>query len=77
MPSPGTVMQFFAPAGAGVRFDSHLYPNYAIPTFYDSLIGKLADEGVIKGRNGIVRVKMRIKPHTRTSGSKKLHHCAR
>ncbi len=45
MPSPGTVMQFFAPAGAGVRFDSHLYPNYAIPTFYDSLIGKLVCHG--------------------------------
>ena len=41
MPSPGTVTQLFVPAGAGVRFDSHLYPNYEIPTYYDSLIGKL------------------------------------
>ena len=45
MPSPGTVTQYFAPAGAGVRFDSHLYPNYEIPTFYDSLIGKLVCHG--------------------------------
>ncbi|WP_434354015.1 acetyl-CoA carboxylase biotin carboxylase subunit [Psychrobacter sp. HD31] len=41
MPCPGTVEQFFAPGGAGVRFDSHLYQGYAIPTFYDSMIGKL------------------------------------
>ncbi|ELA08371.1 acetyl-CoA carboxylase, biotin carboxylase [Moraxella macacae 0408225] len=41
MPSPGVVTNLFAPNGCGVRFDSHLYPNYAIPTFYDSLIGKL------------------------------------
>ncbi len=41
MPSPGTVTNLFMPSGCGVRFDSHLYPNYAIPTFYDSLIGKL------------------------------------
>lgn len=41
MPSPGTVTNLFTPNGCGVRFDSHLYPNYTIPTFYDSLIGKL------------------------------------
>lgn len=41
MPSPGTITNLFTPNGSGVRFDSHLYPNYAIPTFYDSLIGKL------------------------------------
>ena len=28
-----------------MRFDSHLYPNYHIPTFYDSLIGKLICHG--------------------------------
>lgn len=45
MPSPGTVTHLFTPNGCGVRFDSHLYPNYAIPTFYDSLIGKLICHG--------------------------------
>lgn len=39
MPSPGTVTQLFAPSGSGVRFDSHLYPGYEIPSYYDSLIG--------------------------------------
>ncbi|MBI9075693.1 MAG: acetyl-CoA carboxylase biotin carboxylase subunit [Desulfatibacillum sp.] len=41
MPSPGTITDFHAPAGFGVRLDSHLYPGYELPPYYDSLIGKL------------------------------------
>ncbi|WP_066801582.1 acetyl-CoA carboxylase biotin carboxylase subunit [Moraxella oblonga] len=41
MPSPGTINRLFAPSGSGVRFDSHLYQGYTIPTYYDSMIGKL------------------------------------
>ena len=40
-PSPGTVGELRLPGGNGVRFDSLLYPGYAIPPFYDSLLGKL------------------------------------
>jgi len=40
-PSPGTVTEFHAPGGLGVRLDSALYSGYAIPPYYDSLIGKL------------------------------------
>ena len=29
------------PGGNGVRFDTMLYRGYAIPPFYDSLLGKL------------------------------------
>ncbi|MGH7119088.1 MAG: hypothetical protein ACREFP_08895, partial [Acetobacteraceae bacterium] len=29
------------PGGPGVRFDTMLYPGYAVPPFYDSLLGKL------------------------------------
>lgn len=45
MPSPGVVTQYFAPSGAGMRFDSHLYPGYEIPSYYDSLIGKMICHG--------------------------------
>jgi acetyl-CoA carboxylase biotin carboxylase subunit len=48
-PSPGTVTQFHAPGGLGVRFDSALYAGYRIPPYYDSLIGKLIVHG--KNRN--------------------------
>ena len=41
MPSPGIVTAYHAPGGLGVRMDSHLYTNYRVPPYYDSLIGKL------------------------------------
>ena len=40
-PSPGEVSLWHAPGGPGVRVDSHLYTGYAVPPFYDSLVGKV------------------------------------
>jgi acetyl-CoA carboxylase biotin carboxylase subunit len=48
-PSPGTITQFHAPGGLGVRFDSGIYSGYRVPPYYDSLIGKLIVHG--KNRN--------------------------
>jgi acetyl-CoA carboxylase biotin carboxylase subunit len=48
-PSPGTITQFHAPGGLGVRFDSGMYTGYRIPPYYDSLAGKLIVHG--KNRN--------------------------
>ena len=45
MPSPGRLLQWEAPAGQGVRVDSHCYPGYFIPPFYDSMIAKLIVHG--------------------------------
>ncbi len=45
LPSPGKVRHFHAPGGPGVRVDSHLYDNYTIPPYYDSLIGKIITYG--------------------------------
>lgn len=44
-PSPGRITQYHAPGGLGVRMDSALYDGYAIPPYYDSLIGKLVVHG--------------------------------
>jgi acetyl-CoA carboxylase, biotin carboxylase subunit len=41
MPAPGVVSALSLPGGAGVRFDTMLYAGYAVPPFYDSLLGKL------------------------------------
>ena len=41
MPSPGKITTYQIPGGPGVRVDSHVYPGYVIPTYYDSMIGKL------------------------------------
>ena len=45
MPSPGTIGQFHAPGGIGIRVDSHIYNGYSVPPYYDSLIGKLIAYG--------------------------------
>src|SRR6056297_733576 len=42
---PGTITQFHAPGGLGVRMDSALYDGYRIPPYYDSLIAKLIVHG--------------------------------
>jgi acetyl-CoA carboxylase, biotin carboxylase subunit len=41
MPSPGTITLYHPPGGPGVRIDSAAYAGYAIPPFYDSMVGKL------------------------------------
>jgi acetyl-CoA carboxylase biotin carboxylase subunit len=45
VPSPGTVTDFHAPGGLGVRMDSAVYNGYTIPPYYDSMIGKLIVHG--------------------------------
>jgi acetyl-CoA carboxylase biotin carboxylase subunit len=47
MPAAGTIEGYIAPGGFGVRVDSHVYPGYKIPPFYDSMISKL----ICWGRN--------------------------
>lgn len=41
MPSPGTITSYHAPGGPGIRVDTHIYSGYAVPPYYDSMIGKL------------------------------------
>jgi acetyl-CoA carboxylase biotin carboxylase subunit len=41
-PQGGQIGAYLAPGGPGVRMDSHMYPGYEIPSYYDSLLGKLS-----------------------------------
>ena len=41
LPAPGIVTRLQVPVAADVRFDTLLYEGYAVPPFYDSLLGKL------------------------------------
>ena len=45
MPFPGMIAGLDVPTGPGVRFDHMLYHGYAVPPFYDSLLGKLIVHG--------------------------------
>ena len=41
MPAVGTITNYMAPGGPGVRLDTSIYANYTIPPNYDSMVGKL------------------------------------
>ena len=40
-PSPGAITDWRPPAGDDIRVDTHCYPGYVVPPFYDSLLAKL------------------------------------
>ncbi len=44
-PSPGRITYLHMPGGPGVRVDSHVYSGYEIPSYYDSMIGKIITFG--------------------------------
>jgi acetyl-CoA carboxylase, biotin carboxylase subunit len=48
-PSPGKIIHYHPPGGLGVRVDSAAYHGYAIPPYYDSLVGKLIVHGKTRG----------------------------
>lgn len=58
-PSPGRITSFHAPGGHGIRLDTHVYADYMIPPYYDSMIAKLIttaqtrDEAIDKMRRAL------------------------
>jgi acetyl-CoA carboxylase biotin carboxylase subunit len=58
-PQTGIVTQYLVPGGPGVRVDSHLYPGYEVPPYYDSLLaklivwGKTRDEAITRTRRAL------------------------
>lgn len=52
-PNPGKIMAYLPPGGFGVRMDSFIYPDYEIPPYYDSLIGKL----IVWGKDRDIAIK--------------------
>lgn len=45
IPSPGKVTRFHTPGGPGIRMDTHIYRDYVVPPYYDSMVGKLISYG--------------------------------
>jgi len=45
VPSPGRITSYHAPGGPGIRVDSHVYHNYVVPPYYDSMVGKVIAYG--------------------------------
>ena len=46
MPSPGRITHYHMAGGPGVRVDSHVYTNYFVPPYYDSMVGKIITHGM-------------------------------
>lgn len=65
-PCPGVISEYHPPGGFGVRIDTHIYPGYELPIYYDSLIGKLITYDLTRpGAISIMRRalrEIRIKP---------------
>ena len=41
VPSPGRINYYHPPGGPGVRVDTHIYNNYTVPPYYDSMVAKV------------------------------------
>ena len=48
-PCPGRINEWQPPQGLGIRLDSHCYPGYFVPPYYDSLLSKLITRGADRG----------------------------
>ncbi len=48
-PCPGQITEWHAPGGPGIRVDSHVYNNYFVPPYYDSMIAKIIAHGKDRG----------------------------
>jgi acetyl-CoA carboxylase biotin carboxylase subunit len=60
-PSPGILKRWRPPSGRDIRIDSHVYENYAVPPYYDSMLAKLIVTGTDRaaamdlGRSALAR----------------------
>lgn len=59
IPCPGTITNYHAAGGPGVRVDSHIYTGYVVPPHYDSMIGKLITYGENRAE-AIARMKIAL-----------------
>jgi len=53
-PSPGMLKRWRPPSGKDIRLDSHVYENYVVPPYYDSMLGKL----IVIGRDRAAAIAM-------------------
>lgn len=44
-PSPGKLTEWTVPQAADIRIDTHCYPGYVVPPYYDSLLAKVITFG--------------------------------
>jgi acetyl-CoA carboxylase biotin carboxylase subunit len=63
-PQTGVIEELILPGGPGVRVDTHLYPGYEVPPYYDSLLAKLIvwgddrEEALARGRRALAELRI-------------------
>ena len=57
MPSAGKIEWLALPGGPNVRVDTHVYPGYVVPPYYDSLLAKVLVHG--KDRSAAIHIMLR------------------
>jgi acetyl-CoA carboxylase biotin carboxylase subunit len=45
LPMPGRLVEWSCPKGENIRVDTHCFPGYKVPPFYDSLLAKVITRG--------------------------------
>ena len=66
LPTPGRVTDWVAPQGSDVRVDTHLFPGYPVPPYYDSLLAKVITRG--ETRQDALATSLRALQHLRVEG---------
>ena len=62
MPCPGKIETLILPGGPNVRVDTHVYPGYVIPPYYDSMLAKIIAHG--RDRNEAIHIMLRALKET-------------
>jgi acetyl-CoA carboxylase biotin carboxylase subunit len=65
-PRPGRIVEWTMPIGSAVRIDSHCYPGYLVPPYYDSLLAKIIVSG--SDRAEAIEIARRTLDHVRVQG---------
>lgn len=64
-PCPGQISEYLPPGGPGVRVDSHLFNNYVVPPYYDSMLAKIIVHGkdrqqaIVKSKNALQELQIK------------------
>ncbi len=61
-PCPGRIRLYYAPGGPGIRIDSHVYGEYIVPPYYDSMISKVISKGITRAQ-AIDRMKRALREY--------------
>ena len=79
-PRPGRIQTWIAPSGEGVRVDTHCFPGYLVPPYYDSLLAKIIvhardrPEAVRRMRDALLRLQISGVPTTASFHQQVLDH---